>query len=108
MGLIRTTYEIITEESAAEGDVSERGYRDEEGTEYTVDEAISLLRGCESSASGFHVGLWYTQYGDMDMYTGEYENISYHLSRGGWTEEEERAIYEGVTRKRDRYACGSR
>jgi len=112
MGIIRTTYEIITEESAAEGDVAESGYLDEEGTEYDVGEAIYLLEGCEPSASFFHVGIWYTMYGEQDSHTGEYENVSYHLSRGerssekephaltsGWTEEEERRIYEGVTRK---------
>ena len=36
--LIRTTYEIITEESAAEGDVEEAGWEDEEGVEVEPDE----------------------------------------------------------------------
>ncbi len=45
MGLIQTTYEIITEESAADGEAAESGYLDEVGTPYTVHEAIALLRG---------------------------------------------------------------
>ena len=102
MGTISTTYEIITEESAAEGDVAESGFADEEGTEYDVGEAISLLEGCEPSASFFHVGIWYTMYGEQDSHTGEYENVSYHLVKGTWTEEEERRIYEGVTRRHTR------
>lgn len=98
MGLIRTTYEIITDASAQVGDAEERGYRDEEGTEYTVDEAIRLLKGCEPSSSEFHCGIWYTQYGEMDPISGDTENLSYHLSDAGWTEAEERTIFHAVRR----------
>ena len=100
MGRIRTTYEIVTEESALDGDVSERGFRDEAGTEYTVGEAITLLRGCEPSSSQFHSGIWYTRHGEQDYASGDQENLSYHLVRGEWSADEEHAIYFGVTGKR--------
>lgn len=55
--LIRTTYEVVTEESAAEGEAEERGWIDEDGTEFTVTEAIEKLEGCEPSSSAFHPGV---------------------------------------------------
>lgn len=104
MGIIRTTYEIITEESAKEGEIAERGFLEDKelGVKsiYTVEEAVELLRGCEPSSTQFHSGVWYTQYGEMDSLTGEVENLSYHLVRDEWTEEEERFIYEQVCGKR--------
>jgi hypothetical protein len=96
-GIIRTTYEIITEESARDGEVAERGWKDEVGYSLTVEEAIRKLCGCEPSSSEFHTGIWYTSYGDMDLYTGDYENESYHLKC--FSEQDERAIYNGVTQK---------
>ena len=106
MGLIRTTYEIITEESAADGEVAERGFRDEHGTEYTVHEAIEFLRGKEPSSTHFHSGVWYSDAdGDMDYRTGETEMLSYHLEtkagkRGHFTLAQQRAIFNGVTGRR--------
>lgn len=100
MGIIRTTFEIITEESAAEGDVADRGWKDETGTEYDVKETISLLRHTEPSNSHFHVGTWYTEYGSQDPFTGDVENTSYHLVEGTFTEDEERRIFAAITKGR--------
>lgn len=93
--LIRTSFDIVTEESAAEGDAAEHGWLDEEGTEFTVEEAIEKLEFCEPSASQFHPGVWYTQKeGDTDYQTGEVTTESYHLV--GFTEAEQREIFEAV------------
>ena len=96
MGIVRITYEIITEESAREGEAAERGWRDEEGSEYSVDEVLDLIEGCEPSSTGFHTGVWYTSYGEMDFHSGEYENLSYHLS--DFSEEEEKLIFQSISR----------
>jgi hypothetical protein len=93
MGTIRTTYEIITPESAEHGDVHERGWKDEEGSPYTVEEAIELLQGLTPSSTFFHLNIWYTEYGEPDMVSGDTENISYHLVKGTWTEAEEQVIF---------------
>lgn len=99
MGTIRITFDIITEESAADGDYAESGWEDEVGEEYTVDEAAKLLKGSEASSSDFHVGVWYTSYGDTDWRTGETKNLSYHLVEGTWTEAEERQVFDLVKGK---------
>lgn len=101
MGIINTTYEIITEESAQYGEAAEHGFLEDKEpgvrVSYTVEEAIELLKGCEPSSSQFHEGVWYTSYGDMDPISGEVENLSYHLVRGEWTKAEERYIYRRVS-----------
>lgn len=97
MKRIKITYEIITEESAEDGDVAERGWKDEEGKEIeNVSDAITFIisnNALEPSSSQFHKGVWYTAYGDMD-FTGEVENYSYHLE--GFTENEEKEIYNVI------------
>jgi len=95
MGIIRTTFEIITEESAEQGNAEEQGWEDEKGKEYDLAEAISLLQGCEPSATHFYPGVWYTSYGEMDMFSGNYENLSYHLFN--FTEDEQRQIFQAVS-----------
>ena len=102
MGLIRKSYEIITPESAEAGEAEEQGWEDEDGTEYTVAEAIRLLRHTEPSSSRFHHGVWYSDAdGDTDYRTGAVTRYSYHLNtkgkRGRFTVAQERAIYDGVT-----------
>ena len=95
MGLIRTTFEIITPESSEGGDAEERGFIDEEGTEYNVEEAVKLIEGCEPSSSAFHHGIWYSLFDfNFDYHTGNTETRSYHLVEGTWTAEEEQEIYE--------------
>jgi hypothetical protein len=98
MGIVRISYEIITEESAREGDVAERGWEDEEGTEYTTHDLIKLLEqeGCEPSSTHFHMGIWYTSYGEADIFSGDTKNISYHLS--GFSEDEEKEIFQSISR----------
>jgi hypothetical protein len=97
MGLIRTSYDIITPESVELGDFEETGWIDEEGTEYNVSEAISKLHGCEPSSTAFHSGVWYTTESDTDYRTGAETRESYDLVRGTWTALEELTIYQGVT-----------
>ena len=71
------TFEIIDEESASYGDAKERGFL-EENCEVDFRDMVSMLEGTEPSASDIDSARWFTQYGDMDMYSGEYENNSYH------------------------------
>ena len=52
MGIqIRTTFEIITPESAEVGEAAERGWIDETGTEYGFRELVALARSGEASSS---------------------------------------------------------
>lgn len=94
--VIRETYEIITPESAEEGDADERGWIDEEGTEHTFREAYEACKGAEASSSMFHTGLWYTHYGSQDMHTGGYENRSLHLEA---SERFQRRLYRALGHK---------
>lgn len=101
MGRIRTTFEVVTEESAAEGDAAERGWVDEEGEVLGVEAAIKWLRDkgpLEPSSSQFHKGIWYSGPSDRDMHTGEWYQEAYHLA--GFTEAQQRRIYEGVVGQR--------
>lgn len=108
--LIKITYEIITPESAEQGDVEERGWVDEDGISMkpdkydtqdgitAVDKAIKLLEedgASEPSSSSFHSGIWYSndRY-DEDYSTGAIESRSYHLK--GFSEAEERAIFRAI------------
>lgn len=96
MILIRTTYETVTPESAECGDAADRGWVDQEGTEYELAEAISKLEGCEPSSSMFHVGVWYTQAdGETDFRTGAETRESYHVEA---SETEQRAIFDAITK----------
>ena len=107
---IRISYEIITPESAEQGDVEERGWVEEEGIAVDPDEwdreitevyktAIFLqdVGATEASSSHFHPGIWYTAYGEMNLQDGSYKNLNYHLV--GFTEEEEEEIYRRIMRK---------
>ena len=106
---IRTSFDIVTPESAQEGDVAESGWIDQEGQPMTPDEdeqakgitavqnAIEWLishNAVHSSASQFHPGIWYSTEPDVDYRTGEEETHNFHLS--GFTPEEEKAIWDVV------------
>lgn len=98
MKLIRTSYEIITYESAEDGDAEERGWIDEEGESMepdqydleegltAVDIAVAFLQrnigaeGMEASSSGpLSLNDWWTSYKyNEDYATGAIENRSYH------------------------------
>ena len=108
MRRIKTTFEIVTDESAREGEVAERGWKDEEGSEITPDDydideygdessaAIALAvkwlcsaGAVESSSNRFHRGVWYSGSADRD---GETE--SFHLD--GFSADEESAIFAAL------------
>lgn len=100
---ILTTFEKVTPESAEEGDVSDRGWIDEDGesmvpdedTESVAETAMKFLldKGAtEPSSSHFHPEIWYTSYEVSENYrTGEVESRSYHLK--DFTSEEEREVF---------------
>lgn len=111
---IGITYDIVTPESAEEGDYAESGWIDEDGVSMkpdkvdtqdgitAVDKAISFLRSesaREPSSTAFHSGVWYTneEY-DTDYSTGAVESRSYHLK--GFSEAEEEAVYRAIARRR--------
>lgn len=74
------TYEIITDESAADGDVAERGH-DWETSPHTFGELVRLLQGdyCAAEPSQSHgVPRWVTAYGERDLHGGSFRNISLH------------------------------
>ena len=97
MGLIRISYEVVTPESAEDGDVAERGWEDEDGEEHDVESAGRFLQGTEPSSSHFHEGIWYTDVdGDVDFTTGAETRRSYHLS--GFSVDEQGQIFTEVCR----------
>lgn len=77
--IIRTSYTVVTEESAEQGDCAEQGWLDEDGTEYSFDEAVDLLRDCEPSSTSFHPGVWYCAEPSQDYSTGDWEGRDYHI-----------------------------
>jgi len=115
MRRIRKTYEITTEESAAEGDAAERGWEDEIGIEIAPDDCDVEEYGDESSAAVAlavkHIGggveasdyprcspghTWYTTIDDnIDYSTGERTTYSYFLD--GFSAGEELEIYARLT-----------
>ena len=82
MLLISKTFQIITEESAKNGEASENGFEFQDG-EYSFRELVKELKEYnELSCSHDHDrNTWVTQYGDMDLHSGDYTNYSLHFSR---------------------------
>lgn len=91
----KITYEIITHESAEDGEAAERGWIDEEGVDLTVEpddldwmdditNAVDFLMDAgawEPSSSPGSIGLhgWFTADGyNHDLRTGATENRSFH------------------------------
>ena len=106
---IRVAYEVVTPESAAEGDAEERGWDDEDGHDCTpdagdladgltcVDLAAAFLRksyASEASASHFHAGMWYISNGEADWRTCATRSQSFHLV--GFTADQEADICRRV------------
>ena len=101
---IRVSYEIITEESAENGDTAENGWIDEEGIDFTPDpdfadetavgNAVEYLQGEGAVSDGG--SDWLNAYGDMDMHDGSVTNKAYHFVEGDWTVEEENAVHQAV------------
>jgi hypothetical protein len=78
--LFSQTYEIITEESAEQGDAEERGY-DWQDSEESFTDLVRRLRTdyyCAEPSDSHGNPRWVTSYGEMDMYDGSYRNISLH------------------------------
>ena len=82
MVLINKTMEIITEESAENGEAAEQ-WREYENAEFSFKELVTALRGLEPSQYPITnpAYVWFTENGGMDCMTGEYENYSLHYSR---------------------------
>ena len=93
---IKSTYSIITEESAKEGDYADSGWLDKIGEKF--DSAIQATKFLEDkgviepSSSCFHKGVWYSTEGQQDFRTGETEIQSFHIK--GATIGQERKIYK--------------
>lgn len=100
MGLIKVSYDIVTPESAEQGDAAEHGWEDESGTECNRREAVKLLTDAgslEASSTGFHHGIWYSQTdGSEDYRTGAVKTLAYHVS--GFTIREEYRIWSALRR----------
>ncbi len=79
---INKTCEIITEESAENGEASEQ-WTDYENAEFSFRGLVNELEGLEPSQSPITnpENAWFISYGCMDYITGEYENYSLHYSR---------------------------
>jgi hypothetical protein len=77
MLLISKTYEIITEESASQGDSDERGFEFEDES-YSFIDLVNELR-CNWIGAEISSDTRITQYGDMDMHSGDYKNVSLHI-----------------------------
>ena len=80
------TYEIITNESAENGEVESDGFV---GQDMSLRDALNVVtdsntRHCgissvEASDSRIDQAQWFTVYNNPDLYTGEYENRSLHI-----------------------------
>ena len=105
---IRTSYTIVTEESAAEGDFAETGWVDEEGEAwdseydesptYWAAEWLENSGVIEASSSQYRDGVWYLGENEQDYSAGEYEQRSYHLV--GFSADEEEEIYDILKTRR--------
>ena len=99
---ITESYDIVTNESAINGETAEDGWLNEEGNEYeNVEEAIHHLKNegvIEASASDFHQGIWYKTEEEQDMYNGSYETRYFFIKNASFKEEKQ--IYEGLFGKK--------
>lgn len=112
------TYDVVTEESAADGDVAESGwvapggyhvtdkpepvewdprFDDEDPVEWMV-KTLRDAGATNPSASFFHTDLWYETEGVQDFRTGDYERQAYHPE--GFTVEQQKRIFAAITRPR--------
>lgn len=82
MLLISKTYEIITEESAENGEAEESGFV-WENSPCEFREVVRYLEGAEPSQSPITnvAQVWFTHYGEQEYITGDYENVSYFYSK---------------------------
>lgn len=108
---IRTSYSIVTPESAEQGDFAESGWEDEEGETIEVDDfddegttvvdkAVQWLRDkgvSEASASFWHPGVWYTSY-EENYRDGSTTERNYHLVN--FTDAESEGIFNQIKPRR--------
>lgn len=117
MRRITKTYDIVTPESAEQGDYAETGWEDEQGAtiepdaydleEYETEFAAVVALAVKHIGHGVEPSdwprccpghTWYTDSdGDTDYRTGAVTRYSYHLKN--FTPEEETAIYAELTGK---------
>ncbi|MFW6855339.1 hypothetical protein ACODYM_29030 [Burkholderia gladioli] len=75
------TFEVITDESAEDGDVAESGF-DWQDIDETFRDLVRRLEtdycGAEPSDYPSANPRWITSYGERDVRTGEFRNISLH------------------------------
>ena len=83
MLLIDKTFEVVTEESAEDGEVADAGFS-AIGECYTFRELVSLLKSIYVYPSESPVSrssrVWFTSETEQDYRTGEYRNESIHYS----------------------------
>lgn len=119
------SYDTVTPESAEDGDVAEYGWYDNGGfydaddppdptwldppddddDESYVSQMLSVMSDVgvtEPSSSRFNRGMWYSTEGEMET-DGTSTRYAVHL-KGQWDEDEERAIFNAVTRRYRRNA----
>lgn len=79
MIILSQTYEIVTEESAAEGDAAERGY-DWENRPHTFRETVELIgaEGFNNSNSSHGTPRWLSSEPVQDFSDGAYTTYSLH------------------------------
>lgn len=75
------TYEIVTEESASEGDAAERGFELEdvsfrEAYDYFTSNAYPLEANCWPISFGIR---WIIGQAEQDFKTGEWKTLSFHI-----------------------------
>lgn len=100
------TYEILTQESAAEGDADERGFICEhvrlreafEEVFNTRTSAVGGISAIEPSSSSIHDMRWITVDNGMEYETGAYESRSLHIPENA----------TASTRRRIAHLMGSR
>lgn len=117
--LIRISYDVVTPESAEQGDYAETGWVNEQGVPCEPDEhdreegltrvdlAVQLIGPFVEPSGGLGRGcdavhnlrlLWYSDAeGDINYRTGAERRHSYHLD--GFTDAEKLEIYQRITGK---------
>lgn len=79
---ISKTFEVVTEESAQDGEAAEHGFIFEDRP-YTFRELVREMEGfpecsCQPASGDTHE--WLTSYAEQDYRTGAYESESIHFS----------------------------
>ena len=84
MILIDKTYEVVTEESAEDGEVADAGFSAEKEP-VSFRELVDMLKSEFIHASQSPVSrsthVWFTSESEQDYMTGEYRSESIHFSR---------------------------